>query len=158
MAQNNNIFINDTIFKDIIEYTPLVSLDLVVKSKGRVLLGKRVNKPAKGYWFTIGGRIYKNEKITDTIQRIAREELGIELSTAAEFVGVFEHLYDDGIYEGVSTHYVNLVYEVEIDDLPTLPKDQHDAYQWFGIDELLGSDRVHRYIKEIFILNNSATC
>ena len=151
MTKNSNTFIDDTVFKDIIEHTPLVSLDLVVKNRGKVLLGKRVNKPAKGYWFTIGGRILKNEKISDTITRIAREELGTVLSNSPRFIGVFEHLYDDSIYEGVSTHYINLVYEVEIDDLPALPDDQHDAYRWFSVSELLESENVHRYIKDIFL-------
>ena len=149
--QNNSSFIDDTVFRDIIEHTPLVSLDLVVKKDGKVLLGKRLNKPARGYWFTIGGRILKNERLKETIARIARDELGTELTSPARFIGVFEHLYDDSIYEGVSTHYINLVYEVEIDDLPDLPGDQHNAYRWFGIDELLESGMVHKYIKEIFL-------
>ncbi len=151
MTKNSNTFIDDTLFRGIIEHTPLVSLDLVIKKDGKVLLGKRRNKPAKGYWFTIGGRILKNEKISDTITRIAREELGTVLSNSPRFIGVFEHLYDDSIYEGVSTHYINLVYEVEIDDLPALPDDQHDAYRWFSVSELLESENVHRYIKDIFL-------
>ena len=28
--------------------------------------------------------------------------------------------------------------------------DQHDAYRWFSVDELLESENVHRYIKDIF--------
>ena len=151
MAQNNNIYIDDTLFRGIIENTPLVSLDLVVKREGRVLLGRRFNKPAKGYWFTIGGRIFKNEKLDETITRIARDELGVELHSMPRFVGVFEHLYDDSIYEGVSTHYINLVYEVEIDELPDLPVEQHDTYRWFTVEALLKDEKVHRYIKEIFI-------
>ena len=76
MAQNNDTFIDDTLFRGIIEKTPLVSLDLVVKNGGRVLLGRRLNKPAKGYWFTIGGRVFKSEKLDETIKRIARNEPG----------------------------------------------------------------------------------
>ncbi len=156
MKNDTQVFIEDIIFKEIIDHTPLVSLDLVVKNKGKVLLGKRINKPAKGYWFTIGGRILKDEKITNTIRRIAREELDTALSTSPKFIGVFEHLYDDSIYEGVSTHYVNLVYEAEIDDLPNLPNDQHNAYRWFSIRELLESDSVHKYIKDIFMKKKEA--
>ena len=146
----SSTFIDDILFRGIIENTPLVSLDLVVRWEGKVLLGRRLNKPAKDYWFTIGGRILKNEKLDDTIRRIARDELGVVLGSKPRFVGVFEHLYDDSIYEGVSTHYINLVYEVEIDDLPDLPREQHDTYRWFSISELLESEEVHRYIKEIF--------
>lgn len=35
-------------FKHVIEYAPLISIDLVVEDKaGRYLLGKRINAPAK---------------------------------------------------------------------------------------------------------------
>ncbi len=150
MAESSTL-IDDTLFRGIIENTPLVSLDLLVRREGRVLLGRRLNRPAKGFWFTIGGRIFKNERLDDTITRIARDELGMKLNAAPRFVGVFEHLYDDSIYEGVSTHYINLVYEAEIDELPSLPREQHDTYRWFSVGELLESEEVHGYIKEIFI-------
>jgi colanic acid biosynthesis protein WcaH len=143
-------YIDDALFRDIIENIPLVSLDLLVKRDGNILLGRRLNDPAKGYWFTIGGRILKNERIDSAISRITQDELGTLLDHPAEFVGVFEHLYDDSNFEGVSTHYINLVYEVEFDSLPDLPRDQHDAYRWFTVEELMESGEVHRYIKEIF--------
>lgn len=150
MSKNSETFIEDALFEQIIAHTPLVSLDLVVKKGSDVLLGRRVNKPAQGYWFTIGGRIHKGETISETITRIAAEELGVALKAPVTFIGVFEHLYEDGIYEGISTHYLNLVYEAQIDDLPRLPRDQHDAYWWFTVSELLESDAVHPYVKDIF--------
>ncbi|KYJ86982.1 GDP-mannose mannosyl hydrolase [Sulfurovum riftiae] len=153
----HDVFIEETLFRDIIENTPLVSLDLVVRQGEKILLGKRLNKPAKGYWFTIGGRILKNEKLDHAMQRIAKDELGVQLNGTPRFIGVFEHLYDDSIYDGVSTHYINLVYETEIDDLPDLPRDQHDTYRWFTVGELLESEDVHRYIKEIFVRDKQMT-
>jgi colanic acid biosynthesis protein WcaH len=48
-------FLEDIVFKTIIENTPLVSVDLIIKNENKILLGKRVNKPAQGYWFTLGG-------------------------------------------------------------------------------------------------------
>lgn len=39
-------------FKILVEYTPLVSIDLIAKCQNRVLLGKRVNRPAKNFHFT----------------------------------------------------------------------------------------------------------
>jgi len=146
-----NAYIEKTLFKDIIENTPLVSLDLVVRQGKKILLGKRLNKPAQGYWFTMGGRILKNEKLEHTIERIAKDELGIQLEGIPRFVGVFEHFYEESIYEGVSTHYVNLVYETEVHHLSNLPEDQHDAYRWFTVGELLESESVHPYVKEIFM-------
>ena len=78
MTKIDNSFIDDSVFKSIIKNIPLVSLDFVIKYKEKILLGRRVNRPAKGYWFTIGGRIHKNEKIIDAMYRIAREGAGVQ--------------------------------------------------------------------------------
>jgi len=143
-------YIEAETFKAVIANAPLVSVDLIVKHEGRVLLGRRVNRPAKGFWFTPGGRVLKNEMINSAIRRIAKTELGVEPSSAPRFIGVFEHLYDDGIFDHVSTHYLNLGYEVEISGLKELPDDQHDDYRWFGIEELMQRDDVHGYVKDYF--------
>jgi colanic acid biosynthesis protein WcaH len=147
---DQSAYIADDVFKTIIDNVPLISLDLIVKHRERILLGKRINKPAQGYWFTLGGRVLKNESIECAIKRIGKQELGINIDSTPKFIGVFEHLYDDSIFEGVSTHYVNLVYEIEVLELEDLPKDQHNEYRWFSVEELLQSDQVHTYIKDCF--------
>jgi colanic acid biosynthesis protein WcaH len=79
-----------------------------LKKTTRFLLGKRINKPAQGYIFSIGGRVYKNEAIDNAMMHIAKKELNIELKLTPRFIGVFENFYDDSIYQDVSTRYVNL--------------------------------------------------
>jgi colanic acid biosynthesis protein WcaH len=77
--------------------------------------------------------------------------LGLSLKKEPKFIGVFEHFYDDGVFEGVSTHYLNLGYEINLDFDIILPKDQHYEYEWFTIDELLNNDQVHAYVKDYFL-------
>ena len=60
--------LNNKTFKTVIQSTPLISIDLIVKKDNKILLGKRLNKPAQGYLFSIGGRIYKNETINNAIK------------------------------------------------------------------------------------------
>lgn len=139
------------IFKCVIDNTPLVSIDLIIKNKEKILLGKRVNKPAQGFWFTLGGRVLKNERIQDAIQRISKLELDTIIDNEIKFLGVFEHLYDDSIFDGVTTHYLNLGYEVEVSGLEDLPMDQHDEYRWFELGKLIQCDEVHPYVKDYFI-------
>ena len=148
MQENNAGYLSGDLFKTIIDNTPLVSVDLIVKHKGKVLLGKRVNRPAQSYWFTLGGRVLKNEPIKSAIQRISKLELGIIIDSSPKFIGVFEHLYDDSIFDAVSTHYVNLAYEIEVSGLEDLPMDQHNEYRWFDLEELIQSSRIHKYIKD----------
>ena len=142
--------LDDTTFKAIIDSAPLISIDILLKKDNKFLLGRRVNKPAQGYFFSTGGRINKNETIDNAMTRIALNEFNIELKFSPKFIGVFEHFYDDSIYENVSTHYVNIAYEHEVEEIPDLPTEQHNEYQWFTINELLESKQVHKYTKDYF--------
>lgn len=136
-------------FKAIIASTPLVSIDLLVKnSQGRYLLGYRTNKPAQGYWFVPGGRIHKNETMDDAFLRLARDELGIEVNRQqAKLLGPYEHFYDDCVFgDDVSTHYVVLGYQLELDlDIEELPQQQHNQYRWFTCEEMLADSSVHKH-------------
>jgi colanic acid biosynthesis protein WcaH len=136
-------------FECIIKNTCLVSIDFIIENNGKILLGKRVNEPAKGYWFTIGGRIYKNETIKNAQKRILKEELNYEDEFNPEFIGIFEHFYDTG-FNGIETHYVNIAYKLKNINLIELPKIQHNEYKWFGLDELLNAKDVHEYVKQYF--------
>ena len=138
------------IFKTVVDSAPLISIDILIKKGNKILLGKRINKPAQGYFFSIGGRINKNETIDNAMARVALNELNIDLKSTPEFMGVFEHFYDDSLYENVSTHYVNIAYEYEMEETPDLPAEQHSEYKWFTIDELLESKQVHKYTKDYF--------
>jgi colanic acid biosynthesis protein WcaH len=142
--------LNDKIFRVVVDSTPLISIDILLKKDNKILLGKRTNKPAEGYFFSTGSRINKNETINNAMVRIAKYELNIELKSTPKFIGVFEHFYDDSVYRDVSTHYVNLAYELEVDKLPDLPTGQHSEYKWFTIDSLLQSEQVHKYTKDYF--------
>lgn len=146
----------ESTFKTIVSSTPLISVDLIVKKEGKILLGKRVNRPAQGFFFTIGGRIYKDEKIQDGLSRVAKDELNLTLEEQPTCIGVYQHFYDDSIFEGVRTHYVNLGFEIEVQHLGNLPKEQHTEYKWFTLEELLADEEVHPYVKDYF--NRNKVC
>jgi len=148
----NKKYLDSQTFKVIVENTPLISIDLIIKFNSKVLLGKRVNKPAKGYWFTLGGRVFKDESIDLAIERIAKEEANIKKIQKSKFIGVFEHLYDDSIFEDVTTHYINLGYEIEA-SVENLPNEQHSQYDWFTIEEILNNSDIHKNVKAYFLNN-----
>lgn len=130
------MWLPDETFKSIIQHTPLISIDLIVRNEqGHVLLGKRVNAPAKGYWFVPGGRVRKNETLDDAFVRLVREELGIESGVTradAKFLGIFEHFYDDNVFDDeVSTHYVVLGYEVKL-EIGKVISQQHNLWKWIN--------------------------
>jgi colanic acid biosynthesis protein WcaH len=69
--------LDDQIFKTVVDSAPLVSIDILLKKDNKVLLGRRVNKPAQGYFFSTGGRVEKNETINNAMIRIAKNEFKI---------------------------------------------------------------------------------
>ena len=38
-------------FKSIIKLTPLVAFDMIIEYDNKILLGKRINNPARGFYF-----------------------------------------------------------------------------------------------------------
>ncbi|CAK2408970.1 GDP-mannose mannosyl hydrolase [Vibrio crassostreae] len=139
-------------FKTIIEHTPLISIDLIVRnSDGEVLLGKRLNRPAQRYWFVPGGRILKDEPFTSAFNRLIKDELGLDYAEL-KFRGIYQHFYDDNFSEDdFTTHYVVLAYEINIgDELSSLPLEQHSSYQWFSEYELLNNQQTHIHTKWYF--------
>ncbi|MGQ8366786.1 GDP-mannose mannosyl hydrolase [Glaciecola sp. 1036] len=147
-------YLNEQTFKTVVDSTPLVSIDLVVKnSKRQALLGYRTNRPAQNYWFVPGGRVLKNETLDSAFLRLTKAELGISCRREqAEFLGVYEHFYDDSaLDEQISTHYVVLGYVLHLDvELSSLPNEQHNQYRWFYDEEIMKSDNIHRHTKWYF--------
>jgi colanic acid biosynthesis protein WcaH len=108
--------LNDDTFRTVINSTPLISIDLVVRdSSGNIFLGQRLNRPAQGFWFVPGDRILNGESIANAFKRLTFVELDI---VDAQYLGLYEHFYNDSIYtdehEGIdiSTHYVVNGFEV----------------------------------------------
>lgn len=148
------MFLDNQTFATIIDATPLISIDLVVKNKhGQALLGFRTNRPAQQYWFVPGGRILKNESMKAAFSRLCRDELGLDCGIEqATFLGPYEHFYPDSVFgEHISTHYLVLGYEIVVDEHQLqLPKEQHSQYQWFDVPVLLDHEKVHKHSKWYF--------
>ena len=142
-------------FTQVIRHVPLVSIDLIVSnSQGEFLLGKRNNAPAKGMWFVPGGRIFKNERLNQALERVILEELGPqETQPAVKFHGVYDHLYEENVFGDpeYGTHFVVLAHKLKLNlSIQALPNEQHSLFRWWAIDQLLASPEVHSYTKAYF--------
>ncbi len=147
--------LNDSDFLRIVDATPLVSIDLILRNAtGEILLGRRTNRPAQGMWFVPGGRIRKNERVAEALLRISQRELGVGISQA-KLLGAFDHLYPDNFLgaPGVSTHYVVLGMETAWPaGANAQADDQHDEFKWWTAAEILASNEVHENTKAYFRL------
>lgn len=148
------------VFAAAVTALPLVSLDWVLTNpSGQLLLGQRMNAPARGWWFTPGGRIRKNEALAHAMQRVASDELGLEPQIAglwasrAQLMGAWDHFYPDSAFSPqVSTHYVNLPHWLaltwaELAQLELPVGEQHSAWQWLALADVVRNPLVHEHVR-----------
>ena len=152
------MFLNDESFKNVVKNSPIAAIDLCILNDSKeILLGKRINHPAKSFFFVPGGRIRKGETLFLSTQRILNSEINYDISeidfSKISLLGVFQHFYDDNFYgnEQFSSHYVVIVYVITLKILKKskigIFNDQHDDYIWYNkslSDDLL----IHPYCKE----------
>ena len=154
------MFLRHEDFATVVRSTPLISIDLIVENAhGEFLLGKRLNRPAQGYWFVPGGRVQKDEPLHAAFERLTEAELGLRLLlSAAQFYGVWQHFYDDN-FSGTdfTTHYVVLGYRLQVNEADLrLPDAQHDDYRWLAPEPLLASENVHDNSRAYFLADRQA--
>lgn len=135
----------------VVRHAPLVAIDLIVqRADGALLLGRRLNEPARGCWFVPGGAIRKGETLDTAFARIAHDELGLNLARRdATLLGIYEHFYAQNFAgdPGYGTHYVVLAHRLSLTHAQTLPRVQHSDYRWLSPDELLAAPDVHEHCK-----------
>jgi colanic acid biosynthesis protein WcaH len=148
--------LRDEEFLQVIKNAPLVSVDLIVRNpRDEIFLAFRKNQPAKGYWFVPGGRILKDETIDNAFQRIVETDLRVHKDFKdADFLGVFEHFYQENRFETADfgTHYVVLAYEINVSETLELSgTNEHAAHKWSSVSDLLSDAEVHPNTKTFFL-------
>lgn len=145
------MWLPDGVFRTVLAATPLVSIDLLVENpQGEILLGRRLNRPAQGFWFVPGGRIRKNETLDAAFLRLTRDELGVAINRCeARLLDIYEHFYADSVFSerdaNLDTHYVVIGFHLRLamDTHLELPADQHDCYRWLSKSEMQARPEVH---------------
>lgn len=143
-------------FKNIISLTPLVAIDFILEYDNRFLLGKRINEPAKGYFFVPGGRIRKGETLENACKRLSYNELGIIVNFDKMTPHMnMEHIYPNSVFDrNLETHYVCLSYYYKLnrEEYNNLNlKDQHSGILWLSKKDLISHSNVHNNTKKYFI-------
>ncbi len=97
------------VFEQILRYMPVATFDLVIEvgDQGVILVRRRI-APYQGVWALPGLRMYKGEGIDDTLRRIGRAELGLEIDPRGkvllgQFVGRFR---TEAARQDISTGYL----------------------------------------------------
>jgi ADP-ribose pyrophosphatase YjhB (NUDIX family) len=107
---------------------PRLCVDLVIKGEHGVLFSLRAIEPQKGNWHLPGGRVFKGEKIEETIARIAQEETGLSVETE-KCLGYMEFL--DEVQDGHERHTVSMVFLVRVTGGELKPDFQSGGLEYF---------------------------
>lgn len=96
-------------FLKMFEFVPRIAVNLlIVRKDGAILLTKRKKPPFAGSWHLPGSFLLKSEPLMDCVHRVAKEELGCDV-TKIELSSVFDDLTGDP-----RGHVVDVVYRCRI--------------------------------------------
>lgn len=134
---------------------PIPAVDMVITDRdGKVLLGRRTDHPAQGFWFVPGGRLLRDETVSEAVRRISTRELGVALEPGRG-LGVFHHRHPtDAVGAHTGCHFVVLSVAARWpSELPApVPADgSHEALRFFHVHDLLRDHSVHQLTKNYFL-------
>jgi colanic acid biosynthesis protein WcaH len=143
-------WVPEKIYKESIKSLPICSVDVLFfnKEKNRILLFKRSNNPAKGWYYSPGGRLWKNKDFAEMAKIQMKKELEINIDKKKLFGGlVMTEKFRNSVFSGIGTHNVNIFFgyilkEKEKEDI--ILDSQHEKFQWMKLDD----KRIHPYVRE----------
>lgn len=81
-------------YKSIYSRVPRITVEIVIVKDKKVLLTKRAIIPHNNQWHLPGGTVYFKERLEDACLRVAKDELGIEI-TVGKQIGIIEYLHEE---------------------------------------------------------------
>jgi colanic acid biosynthesis protein WcaH len=135
------------LYEKILRVMPIACVDAVIVRGRSFLLGKRMNKPAKGKWFVIGGRVMKGESLERSIKRHVKAETGLTDLRIKKFLTAAAVIFKDSA-QGPSSHAISSVFLVEMPTKILSPSKENKELKWFTrIDK-----NWHPYVKKVLKL------
>ena len=114
----------------ILERVPILCVDLFIRFDGKILLVKRNNQPAKDQFWFPGGRVRKNEKISDAAVRIALAETNLSCAFEKR-VCVEEAIFEKMDTMPCDVHTVTVCCELDTKAVDSLKLDRfHTGFIW----------------------------
>ena len=129
--------------------TPMINVDLLIRTGEGVLLTWREDRHFVPGWHIPGGIIRFMEKIESRLDAVAHSELGAALKPEKRLCHIHEFFYPE---LDARNHFISLLYEVELASGVTIPRctdlnaPQHGEYAFFRTapDNLLEPHEIYR--------------
>jgi len=137
----NKMFIEDNIYKIILQNTIIEAVDvLIINDKWQLLLWLRNNQPLKDIYYIPWWRREKNEKLLDAVKRKMMEELWIDIDLKKLiFLWIYDDIFENSMFENVSSHYSPITYVYHLNELEqnNIRIDaQHSDLKFFDLNDL----------------------
>lgn len=111
---------------------PMVGVCVLIKNKGKILLGKRKSSHGEGLWACPGGHLEFFEAPTETVIRETLEEVGLTLENI-RFVTA-----TNDVFKKENKHYITLFYEADLasGEVSLLEPLKCEEWKWFSWENL----------------------
>lgn len=113
--------LSDEEYGDVLDSCVLACVDVFVKHRHSVLLGKRQEKPAQGMEWILGGRMLPGERFEEATARITKRESGIVIDDLSrfKFLGAINYVWPDRqqVPQDNGCHMLGLYFGVKVDDI-----------------------------------------
>ena len=152
-------YLSATLYDEVMHELPIPTADVLILSAdlSRTLLFNRTNKPVQHVYYSIGGRVFKNEHLRDAAMRKLKKELPMlgAMVSAANLVlaGVMEEIFSDSMFNATNSHCINSVFALVLPQGRALEAAllaaRHDSQasraKWFDVDDRA---HLHPYMRE----------
>ncbi len=98
------------LFDEVYEQVPRLCVEVIIDTSEGIILTKRLISPCVGMWHIPGGTVYLGEKLEDTVNRVADDELGIQVNIK-NMIGIIEYIR---LYEKNFGHAIGIAFLCEL--------------------------------------------
>lgn len=149
MKKNNRIdysHVSYVAYKNLLRYFPVPTVEVVFfdKTMKKTLLFRRNNQPLKGVFFSMGGRILKNEQLLEAAVRKVKEEIGVIVNPKKLFFGgVQDEIHTKSIFPNIGYHCINIYFGYILNEERIVLDSQHSEARWFSVS----NKKIHYFVK-----------
>jgi len=150
--------LSDQVYNEVMRSMPIPTVDVLIFSAdlSKTLLFKRRSRPVQHVYYSIGGRLFKNERLRHAALRKLREETLLSVAASDLLLGgVVEEIFEDSMFNSTNSHCINSVFGYVVPDAKqeaalkhALGDSQHSEAAWYAVDD----PALHPYMRRKLLL------
>src|SRR3990167_1224596 len=128
-------YLDKDLYSNIVEQLPILCVDVLVYNyeTRKFLLAERTCDPAKGLFWVIGGRLYKNESFFECAKRKCLEEVGLIIEPVC-ILDAYSLIFDKSAWN-CPTHTPTIAILAFAKGSEIRLEKSHTSYKWVPIEQ-----------------------